>query len=460
VPAEGPAARALAGVTLLVDDVTQASDALHPLGEQVRSLLAVPLRADGEVVGALFVGSLFPRTFGVEDLSVLALAADRAGLAIQRMRLYEQEHAIATRLQRSLLPHELPRVPGISTAARYSPGGAGTEVGGDWYDAIGLADGRLLLVMGDVAGRGVEAASMMGQLRSAIRAYALQGEGPAALLTHLNAFLLQLAADTMATVQLARIDHQAGTVTLASAGHPPALLVGPEGDSRWLTGGRGVPIGALDEPGYREAQEDLEPGSTLVLYTDGLVEQRGEDLHAGLDRLEASVLDGPPDLEELCDHVLRRADREPGSDDVTLLVLRTISSSDERVVLEMPGEAPALAALRATVRRWLAASAATHEEIQDITMAVNEAVQNSIEHGHALNPRPFEVELYRASGEVVVVVRDRGRWRKGSNTDRGRGIPLMRALMSDVGIRRGEDGTTVTLRRRLAADVEAPAAKA
>jgi serine phosphatase RsbU (regulator of sigma subunit)/anti-sigma regulatory factor (Ser/Thr protein kinase) len=462
-PAEGAAARALAGVTLVEDDVPRDGAGTHPLGERVRSLLAVPLRADGEMLGALFVGSLFPRTFGVEDLSVLALAADRAGLAIQRMRLYEQEHAIATRLQRSLLPRELPRIPGVSTAARYSPGGAGTEVGGDWYDSIGLPDGRLLLVMGDVAGRGIEAASMMGQLRSAIRAYALQGEGPAGLLERVNAFLLQLAEDTMATALLACIDHRAGRVTLASAGHPPALLVGPEGDSRWLTGGRGVPIGALDDPGYREVHEELEPGSTLVLYTDGLVEQRGEDLRAGLDRLEASVLDGPRDLEALCDHVLRRADREPGSDDVTLLVLRTLGPADERVVLQMPGDAPALAGLRATLRTWLAASDAAPEEIQDITMAVNEAVQNAIEHGHALNPRPFEVELQREDGEVVVEVRDRGRWRKSSEADRGRGIPLMRALMTDVEIERGAEGTTVTLRRRLgvdgAAGAGAPAAQ-
>jgi PAS domain S-box-containing protein len=459
-PADGTAARALAGVTLVEDDVPRDGTGTHPLGERVRSLLAVPLRADGEMLGALFVGSLFPRTFGVEDLSVLALAADRAGLAIQRMRLYEQEHAIATRLQRSLLPRELPRIPGVSTAARYSPGGAGTEVGGDWYDSIGLPDGRLLLVMGDVAGRGIEAASMMGQLRSAIRAYALQGEGPAGLLDRVNAFLLQLAEDTMATALLACIDHRAGSVTLASAGHPPALLVGPDGDTRWLTGGRGVPIGALDDPGYREVHEELEPGSTLVLYTDGLVEQRGEDLHAGLDRLEASVLDGPRDLEALCDHVLRRADREPGSDDVTLLVLRTLGAADDRVVLQMPGDAPALAGLRATLRQWLAGSEAAPEEILDITMAVNEAVQNAIEHGHALNPRPFEVELQREDGEVIVAVRDRGRWRKGSDADRGRGIPLMRALMTGVEIERGAEGTTVTLRRRLGVDGAAAGAPA
>jgi serine phosphatase RsbU (regulator of sigma subunit)/anti-sigma regulatory factor (Ser/Thr protein kinase) len=428
----------------------------HPLSERVRSLLAVPLRGDGEVVGALLAGSLFARTFGVEDLSVLALAADRAGLAIQRMRLYEQEHAIATRLQRSLLPRELARIPGVATAARYSPGGAGTQVGGDWYDAIGVGDGRLLLVMGDVAGRGVEAASMMGQLRSAIRAYALQGDAPATMLMRLNSFLLQLADDTMATVLLASVDHRAGEVTLVSAGHPPALLVAPGGESSWLTRGRGVPIGALDEPGYREATEPLEPGSTLVLYTDGLVEQRGEDLRSGLDRLEASVLDGPPDLDALCDHVLRRANRAPGSDDVTLLVLRTVSAADERVVLEMPGGTRGLAGLRATLRRWLAASDAAADEIEDITIAVNEAVQNAIEHGHAASPRPFEVELWRDEEEIVVTVRDRGRWREGSAAGRGRGIPLMRALMTDVVIDRGPSGTTVTLRRRLGSGGSAP----
>src|SRR4051794_15509853 len=186
-PEEGPAARALAGMTVVVDDVGLEAAGAHPLSERVRSLLAVPLRGDGEVVGALLAGSLFARTFGVEDLSVLALAADRAGLAIQRMRLYEQEHAIATRLQRSLLPRELARIPGVATAARYSPGGAGTQVGGDWYDAIGLGDGRLLLVMGDVAGRGGEAAWVMVQMRSGNRAYTLIGGGAANMPLRANA---------------------------------------------------------------------------------------------------------------------------------------------------------------------------------------------------------------------------------------------------------------------------------
>jgi anti-sigma regulatory factor (Ser/Thr protein kinase) len=218
-----------------------------------------------------------------------------------------------------------------------------------------------------------------------------------------------------------------------------------------------VPIGALDDPGYREASEQLEPGSTLVLYTDGLVEQRGEDLRAGLDRLEASVLDGPPELESLCDHILRRADCDPGSDDLTLVVLRTISAADERIRLELPGDPTALAGMRAAVRRWLAGSDAEGDEIGDITMAINEAAQNAIEHGHALATRPFEVELERRGGEIVATIRDHGHWRDPSQSDRGRGIPLMRGLMGDVQIEHGPAGTTVTLRRRLRADSQAPA---
>jgi serine phosphatase RsbU (regulator of sigma subunit)/anti-sigma regulatory factor (Ser/Thr protein kinase) len=441
------------------DDAGARAAGAHPLGDAIRSLLAVPLRAEGEVVGALLVGSLFPRMFDGEDVSILTLAADRTGLAVQRLRRYEEEHAIATRLQRSLSPSTLPRVPGITTAARYQPAGvAAAEVGGDWYDAVGLPTGDLLLVMGDVAGRGVEAAAMMGQLRSAIRAYALHEASPAVLLERLNAFQLSIADDTMATVLLARISLDGTLVTTASAGHPPALLTAPDGQSSWLTGGRGVPLGALDDPGYREARHDVEPGSTLVLYTDGLVESRGEDLQQGLSRLAASVLEGPGDLEALCDHVLARAEREPGSDDVSLLVLRTVGAAEDRFTLEVAGDAPALAALRVTLRRWLASSDADEAEVSDITMAVNEAVQNAIEHGHSFRARPVEVRLSREDGVIEAVVRDGGRWRPSGATDRGRGILLMRALVDDVRIDRRADGTVVRLRRRLRVAAGTPAA--
>ena len=450
-PSCGPGRAALAdGAAAAVDDVTGEAPGAHPLSEAVRALLVVPLRADGEVVGVLFAGSLSPGAFGPEDAAVLALAADRTGPAVERLRRFEEEHAIATRLQRSMSPAELPRLPGLFTAARYRPGGpSATEVGGDWYDAVPVADGGLLLVMGDVAGRGVGAAAMMGQLRSAIRAYALLDPSPAAVLTRVNAFHVGIARDTMATVLLARLDAGGGALTTASAGHPPALVTSPGGGARWVTGGRGVPLGALDDPGYEEVTEPLEPGSTVVLYSDGLVEQRGEDLSSGLARLEASVLDGPAALEALADHVLERAGGTPGSDDVSLLVVRTVSAADDHVVLATRGDAAALTAVRGTLRRWLEASGADPEEVAEVTMAANEAVQNAIEHAHGLAPRPLDVELVREAGTVTIVVRDQGAWRRPGTEDRGRGIPLMRALMGDVRIDRRPEGTEVTLRRRL-----------
>ena len=331
----------------------------HPLGDAVTSLLGVPLQVDGRAIGALHVGSLFPRRFSLDDATILALAAERAALAIQRMRLFEREHLIARDLQRSLLPEALPILPGLRTAARYLPGGAGTEVGGDWYDAVALPSGRLLVVMGDVAGRGIPAASTMGQLRSAVRSYALLESDPAALLARLNHFQFSMAWDDMATVLLAVIDPSSATISYASAGHPPPLVVGPEGDAAYLVGGRGAPLGALERAPYTTATAELEPGSTLVFYTDGLIEQRGEHPDKGLGRLRAAALDGPDELGALCDHVVDTVlPSYDTADDVTLLVLRTLPERADRVELEVVGDEPSLRAFRGALRRWLAAGGA------------------------------------------------------------------------------------------------------
>ncbi len=237
----------------------------HPLGDGCSALLGVPLLADGLAIGALHVGSLFPRRFSLDDATILSLAAQRAALAIQQMRLFEREHAIARDLQRSLLPEALPLLPGVDTAARYLPGGAGTEVGGDWYDAVALPTGALLVIIGDVAGRGVGAASTMGQLRSAIRSYALLETDPAALLQRVNRYQFSMAWDDMATVLLAVIDPAAATVDYASAGHPPPLVVAPGGEASFLGGGRGVPLGALERAPYTTATARARAGLDVAL---------------------------------------------------------------------------------------------------------------------------------------------------------------------------------------------------
>jgi PAS domain S-box-containing protein len=423
----------------------------HPLGDAVTSLLGVPLQVDGRAIGALHVGSLFPRRFSLDDATILALAAERAALAIQRMRLFEREHLIARDLQRSLLPEALPVLPGLRTAARYLPGGAGTEVGGDWYDAVALPSGRLLVVVGDVAGRGIPAASTMGQLRSAVRSYALLESDPAALLERLNHFQFSMAWDDMATVQLAVIDPSAATVEYASAGHPPPLVVAPgdsAGHAAYLDGGRGAPLGALERAQYTTATAALEPGSTLLFYTDGLIEQRGEHPDEGLARLLNAAVDGPEDLGALCDHVVDTVlPSYDTDDDVTLLVLRSLPEREPRVELEVVGDEPSLRAFRGTLRRWLAAGGAERDVVHDVTMAANEALQNAIEHGHALTRKAVDVVLDRTDGAVTVTVTDHGRWREPRATTRGRGLPLMRALMDSVEVQPGAHGTTVTLCR-------------
>jgi PAS domain S-box-containing protein len=454
----GPVARVMHDRRpIVLDDVSRAevSPDLLP-GAAVASLIAVPLLIDQQVIGALAVGTLFQRSFTPADASLLQLAADRAALAIERTRLFEREHRIAQQLQRALLPDRLPTVPGLRLAARYFPGGAGTEVGGDWYDALALPGGRLALVMGDVAGRGVAAAASMGQLRSALRAYALDGNGPAEILDRLNRFQFMLDEDSMATVVVLELDPTHGRLRWANAGHPPPLVVGPEGP-RYLEGGGGVPLGAIEEPQYAEAHADLPPGTTVVLYTDGLVEHPGRPLAEGFDKLRAAIEDGALEPEALCDAILGGTlGTATSSDDVTFVVANSPAVLGERVTLSLPGRHEGLASLRATLRRWLAENAAEPDEVAAVTMATNEAVENAIEHAHRLSPEPFDVEMACVAGEIVVTVRDRGRWRdrkhlEHEDGDRGRGLTLMRAFMDDVEVSPAASGTTVVLRRRLRA---------
>jgi anti-sigma regulatory factor (Ser/Thr protein kinase) len=188
----------------------------------------------------------------------------------------------------------------------------------------------------------------------------------------------------------------------------------------------------------------------LLVYTDGLIEQRGEHPDEGLGRLRTAALGGPADIGALCDHVIDTVlPSYDTDDDVTLLILRTLPDGATRMELEVLGDEPSLRAFRGTLRRWLAAAGSEPEELQDVTMAANEAIQNAIEHGHALTRRAVEVVLDRTDGAINVIVRDHGTWRAPRESARGRGLPLMRALMDSVDVQPSAHGTTVTLRRAL-----------
>src|SRR3989440_1147272 len=248
------------------------ADVLNPVLRErgIRSLLGVPLLVEGRVIGVLHVGTLKPRVFTPDDVSLLELAADRIALAIDRAR----HHGVARTLQRSLLPARLPHVTGLELAARYVPGVDDAHVGGDWYDVLRLPAGRVGVVMGDVVSRGLPAAAAMGQMRTALRAYANDGAPPADVLKRLNDLVRSGENPEMATVAYAVLDPASREIAYSLAGHPPPLVLGHDGATRFLDQDRAGPVGVVTGASFTQAADALRPGGTLLLYTDGLVERR------------------------------------------------------------------------------------------------------------------------------------------------------------------------------------------
>ena len=285
----------------------------------------VPLVIEAANVGFLRLALPPGRAFSPTERSLLQDAADRAALVIRRAQLHEEEHRIAVELQRGLIPKSLPSVPGVTLAASYEVAGIGAQVGGDWYDAFAMQDGRLGIVVGDVTGRGIPAASAMGQLRTLTRAYAL-AEGsrraPGEALTLLNRHQLALEDEHLFTIVYAIVDPEHATITWANGGHPPPLLRASDGACRYLEGGNGLM--GVEERVYQSFQDPIGPSATIVLYTDGLIERRGESLDIGLERLADAAGDGPEEPAALRDHILAAVLEPAGQryDDVTALVAR------------------------------------------------------------------------------------------------------------------------------------------
>ena len=428
------------------------ADVVNPILREkgLQSMLGVPLVVEGNVVGVLHVGTLRKRAFNDEDEELLQRAADRAALAILS-RLTERERGLADALQRSLIPH-LPQLPAVSFAGRYLPAAA-ARLGGDWYDAFQLPDGRLGLAIGDVVGQGFHAAAIMGQLRSGLRAYALDGVAPGTVLERLSRLLRQLEPGRTATLVYIVLDPHGGGLSVAGAGHPPPLVKPTDGEPWFLDLPGSVPLGAARHARYDECEVDLDPGASIVLYTDGLVERPGESLDAGLARLVETVKAEYDDLEHLGDALLDALLPEgTGDDDAALLVARAMPLADP-LVARFPAEVDSIPLLRRLLTRWLDEAGATRADMDDLALASAEAAANAIEHAYGLAPGVVELHASTSEGGVRVAIRDFGNWRAPRGTHRGRGLQLMKGLTDDVELIRTGEGTTIELSRRLGAEV-------
>jgi anti-sigma regulatory factor (Ser/Thr protein kinase) len=306
------------------------------------------------------------------------------------------------------------------------------------------------MAIGDVVGRGFHAAAIMGQLRSGLRAYSLDGIAPGEVLERLSRLLRQLEPGRTATVTYLVLDPHGGGLSVASAGHPPPLVQAPGEEPRLLELPGSVPLGATRHVRYDSHDLELEPGSVLLLYTDGLVERSDEKLETGLERLIATVRDNEDDLEHLGDRLVDVLLPEgPGTDDAALIMARAMPLADT-LLARFPAEVESIPGLRRLLGRWLGEQGATRRDVDDLTLAAAEAAANAIEHAYGLAAGIVELHATTVREAVVSVeISDFGNWRAPRGTHRGRGLLLMEGLTDEVEVIRTGQGTTVELTRRI-----------
>ncbi len=428
----------------------------HTVAAGRHAAATVPLRSGGELVGLVGLSFTTPRTFGPAEQRFALELVDRAASALERAATADERRRIADTLQRSLLPHEVPELPGLGIAARYRPGARGAQTGGDWYDVVPLEGGRVALVVGDVVGQGSGAAAVMGQLRSALAAYLVEGHGPARALELLDRFAARVPQALGSTVVCVVVDPAAGELHWARAGHPFPLLTGPDG-ARFLDGDvGGAVLGVRGRPGggtvppHRTGTAPIGPGCTVVLYTDGLVERRDRVVDEGLDRLRAAAAAGHGrDPDALADVLLEHD--APGTgvpdsspDDVALLVVRLLPAPLE---LEFPADGALLRGVRRRIEAWAGLAGLDDDTVYDLQLAAGEAMANAVEHAYAgREAGGVAVRLAaRADGGVEVAVRDTGRWLDPPSDPghRGRGLALVDHVGREVRVDRGGTGTSV-----------------
>jgi len=407
-----------------------------------------PLAAGGAVIGVASVALADRRGLAPADEQLLSTMTRLCAQALERAHLYESEHVIALRLQRALLPDAVVEHPAARIAARYRAGSESMLVGGDWYDTFALSGERIGIAVGDVVGSGIEAAASMGRLRSALAAFALEGTGPGSVIARLDAFAAGAGGVEFATACYAVVDPATGVVRYASAGHPPLLVVSPSGDARWLREARSPPLAAGLEEHTGDAVDLLVPGSTLLAYSDGLVERRSELIEVGLERLERNALElSELPVDELVNELLARLCADGAGDDVVVVALRLEHVTQPRFRHRFPARPVEIVVCRAALGHWLDRLEVDQVVRNDIVLAVHEACANAVEHAYAGRaPGEVEVDVVAGTAGLVAAISDRGQWRTGpGDPARGQGRRIMEAVAQELSLATSDDGTVVTM---------------
>ncbi|MHC3467181.1 SpoIIE family protein phosphatase [Streptomyces sp. 7R007] len=343
-------------------------------------LAVLPLSAGNRMAGACLIGWDTPHDFGPDERALLTASAGLAGQALMRAHAFDAEHELVGMLQRQLLPRRLPKLPGAVAVARYLPATAGLEVGGDWYDVIPLPDNHVALVIGDVQGHSTAAATLMGQMRTALRAYAVEGHPPDVVVSHANRLLTDMETDLFATCCYVDVDMEEGSAWYVRAGHLPPVLRHPDGSTEVPEADGGPPLGVLTQADFPMSPLRLQPGTLVALTTDGLVESAEDDIDTGIDRLarELAVSD-PAHLGLVADALLGNAHR---GDDVALLLMRYDGMAlrplrESWTVWRVP---EAVGHARRYTRRVLRTWGVSRDDLDAVLLIVSELVTNALVH--------------------------------------------------------------------------------
>jgi serine phosphatase RsbU (regulator of sigma subunit)/anti-sigma regulatory factor (Ser/Thr protein kinase) len=414
---------------------------------------AFPLSSStGEVIGSLALMWTTDFSFGPTERVFAVEIAAVTEQAVDRVQAAAREASVADALQSAFLSLDV-HSPAVVVDAVYRSADTDLQIGGDWYDAIERADGRVFVTVGDTVGSGLDATAAMGRLRSSSGVTALQTPDPARVLEYLDDYAGHVPGATAATVAIAVYEPRRHRLKYVCAGHPPPIVVRPTGAVELLWGARSWPLDldlGRDRP--PPATASFPPGSLLLLYTDGLVERRGESIDRGLERLVESLRrNWTLPIPVLLGAVLADCGVQDGTahDDTALIALRSVGASDVHYVDVISAEREQLSLARSRLHRWLERIGTDADFREGVVVAANEVIANALEHGSDFDAGKLVTVQGSAAGpSLVLSVRDTGRWRPGieeERPDRGRGFVLVEELTDQVRIDRDPNGTTVTL---------------